>query len=80
MTRFVFELSNRYRPETQIAIAVSPDRQTISTYVYGQYKTEAMYAFVSGIPDCLRNEPFDRFIGGGGGWIQHYTPEEIIDK
>lgn len=80
MTRFVFELSNRYRPESQIAIGVSPDRQTINTYVYGQYKTEAMYSFVSGIPDCLGNEPFDRNNSGGGGWINPYTPEEIIDE
>jgi hypothetical protein len=79
MTRFVFELSNRYRPESQIAIAVSADSQTINTYVYGQYKTDAMYAFVSGIPDCLGNEPYRRSSKSGGGWVDKYSPEVIAE-
>lgn len=78
MTRFVFELSNRYRPESQIAIAVSADSQTINTYVYGQYKTDAMYAFVSGIPDCLGNAPYHPS-KSGGGWVDKYSPEVIAE-
>lgn len=85
LTRFVFELTNRYRPQnTDLAIGVSPDRLTVQTYVYGQYKDQAMYAFLSGIPDCLNNEPYSRPTGRGSSskssdnsWIEPYSPENI---
>jgi len=79
LTRFNFELTNRYRPQnTDLAISVSPDRLTVQTYVYGQYKDQAMFAFLSGIPDCLNNEPYNRSSSdGGSSWIDPYSPSAI---
>lgn len=87
LTRFVFELTNRYRPETSLAIQIHYDDLTVSVWTYGQYKNQAMLAFVSGIPDCLNNEPYnppdpvyDDDNGGNydeGVWVDKYSPEEI---
>ena len=80
LTRFVFELTNRYRPQnTDLAIRVSPDRLTVQTYVYGQYKDQAMLAYLSGIPDCLNNAPYipPSHGGSGGDWIDNYSPSTI---
>ena len=80
ITRFVFELTNRYRPQsTDLSISVSTDRLTMRTYVYGQYKDQAMLAFLSGIPDCLNNAPYTppSHGGSGGDWIENYSPTAI---
>jgi len=88
LTRFVFELTNRYRPqETDLSISVPSDRLTVQTYVYGQYKDQAMYALLTGIPDCLNNEPYNRpplssgesgnSASSGDSWIAPYSPENI---
>ena len=79
LTRFVFELTNRYRPETDFFIAFSPDKLTVDTFVYGQYKDQAMLAYLSGIPDCLNNAPYvpPSQGGDGGDWIDNYSPSAI---
>ena len=79
LTRFVFELTNRYRPETDFFIAFSPDKLTVDTFVYGQYKDQAMLAYLSGIPDCLNNAPYvpPSHGGSGSGWIDSYSPSVI---
>jgi len=87
ITRFVFELTNRYRPQnTDLGLRVSADRLTVQTYVYGQYKDQAMYAFLTGIPDCLNNAPYSPPSGGRGStgsstptssWVDSYSPDAI---
>ncbi len=90
LTHFVFELTNQYRlQETDLAISIeSYDTDlTVSAYVYGQYKNQAMYALLTGVPDCLNNEPYSPPSGDGGSgsdkvsdgssWIEPYSPEEI---
>jgi hypothetical protein len=83
LTHFIFELTNQYRlQDTDLMLSVSPDRRTVRTYVYGQYKDQAMYSVLTGIPDCLNNEPYSRppsssKSSGGSSWIDPYSPEEI---
>jgi hypothetical protein len=83
LTHFIFELTNQYRlQDTDLMLSVSPDRRTVQTYVYGQYKDQAMYSVLTGIPDCLNNEPYSRppsssKSSGGSSWIDPYSPEEI---
>jgi hypothetical protein len=87
LTHFIFELTNQYRlQDTDLMLSVSPDRRTVRTYVYGQYKDQAMYSVLTGIPDCLNNEPYSRPPSGGessgskssgGSWIEPYSPENI---
>jgi len=88
LTHFIFELTNQYRlQETDLMITVPPDRQTVQAYVYGQYKDQAMYSILTGLPDCLNHEPYSRPPSGGGSgggkssddssWIDPYSPENI---
>ena len=82
LTRFIFELTNRYRPSTDLALEIFRDERTVGAWTYGQYKDQAMYAVISGIPDCLNNEPYSRppsssKSSGGSSWIEPYSPEEI---
>jgi hypothetical protein len=79
ITRFVFELTNRYRPDTTLPLSVSEDRNTVHAYTYGTMKDEAIWAVVNGLPDCLDSAPYSR--GGSGGssspWVDKYSPEQI---
>jgi len=81
LTRFVFELTNRYRPETSLAIQIHYDDLTVSVWTHGEYKNQAMLAFVSGIPDCLNSEPYSRDSDSkdenSGSWVDDYSPEAI---
>lgn len=93
LTRFIFELTNRYRPSTDLALEIFRDERTVGAWVYGQYKDQAMYALLTGIPDCLNNEPYLPPSSGGGSsgridssdskdsgdssWIDKYSPEQI---
>jgi hypothetical protein len=82
LTRFIFELTNQYRPSTDLALEIFRDERTVGAWTYGQYKDQAMYAVISGIPDCLNNEPYSRppsssKSSGGSSWIEPYSPEEI---
>ena len=88
LTHFIFELTNRYRPQnTDLALRIFRDEQSVGAWVYGQYKDQAMYAIISGIPDCLGHEPYRRPGGGssssggsgssGSSWINKYSPETI---
>ena len=79
LTRFVFELTNRYRPETSLAIQIHYDDLTVSVWTHGEYKNQAMLAFVSGIPDCLNSEPYSRDSenSDSGSWVDDYSPEAI---
>jgi len=82
LTRFIFELTNQYRPSTDLALEIFRDERTVGAWVYGEYKDQAMYAVISGIPDCLNNEPYSRppsssKSSGGSSWIEPYSPEKI---
>lgn len=83
LTRFIFELTNRYRPDTDLALSIDRNNQSVHAYTYGTYKHEAMYAIISGIPDCLNNEPYKKDSSGGGGggsWVDKYNPEETTKE
>lgn len=83
LTNFIFELTNRYRPETDLALSIDRGNYSVHAYTYGTYKHEAMYAIISGIPDCLNNEPYKKDSSGGGGggsWVDKYNPEETIKE
>lgn len=79
LTRFVFELTNRYRPETSLAIQIHYDDLTVSVWTHGEYKNQAMLAFVSGIPDCLKSEPYSRDSKDedSSSWVDDYSPEAV---
>lgn len=86
ITRYVFELTNRYRPDTELALTgITADNMTTRIYTYGTMKDEAMWAVVNGLPECLGNPPFNRNEGGSGGgssdgsWIDKYSPEQIVN-
>lgn len=79
ITRFVFELTNRYRPDTTLPLSVSEDRNTVHAFTYGTMKDEAIWAVVNGLPDCLGSAPYDRggSDGSSGTWVDKYSPEQI---
>lgn len=79
-TRFTFELTNRYRPETNIALKTYED-MTVSAFVYGTQQDRVMSALVYGIPDVLYEEPYTRDTGGGGSsWVDRYDPAEEVTE
>ncbi|TYO95122.1 copper amine oxidase N-terminal domain-containing protein [Desulfallas thermosapovorans] len=79
ITPFVFELTNQYRPETDIAVtAVGPD-DTVHTYTYGKYKDNAMLAIITGLPDCLGNPPV-HLDKRSSSWTSKYSPEEMTKE
>ena len=59
ITRFMFTLTNQYRPETTLPLSVSGDKNTVHAYAYGTLKDEAIWAVVNGLVDCLGNPPID---------------------
>jgi hypothetical protein len=82
LTRYVFNLTNQYRPDTEISIGFSlPDCETVNTYTYGALKSEAMTAIITGIPDCLANPRLGDSDGGSSSssttWTDKYTPEAM---
>lgn len=89
ITRFIFELTNRYRPDTELAMSIDyPEKVTVHAYTYGILKDEAMWAIVNGLPDCLYNEPYHHHHSGGSGlpapppdtsgaWMDPYSPGQI---
>ena len=90
IVRFVFTLTNQYRPETTLPIEVSQDHNTVNTYVYGTMKDEATWAIVNGLVDCLGNQPIsnhpdndddsnNRSSGSSidYSWAEKYYPEQI---
>lgn len=93
ITRFVFELTNQYRPATELAVGISADRLTANIYTAGERKDAAMASFVQGLVDCLNNIPYDRnkdpnlnptlsaasSSGSSSGydWIKPFAPSEM---
>lgn len=80
LTRYVFNLTNQYRPNTEISIGFSlPDCETVNTYTYGSLKSEAMTAIITGIPDCLANPRLGDSSSGSSDttWTDQYTPESM---
>lgn len=75
ITRFIFELTNRYRPDTELALSVSSDRMTVHSYTYGDLKDEAMLAVISGLKDCLDSAPISNGGGNGSSWVDKYDPD-----
>ena len=57
IVRFIFTLTNQYRPETTIPVEVSQNHNTVNAYAYGEMKDEAIWAVVNGLPDVLKNAP-----------------------
>lgn len=53
ITRHVFNLTNQYRPETEMALKVDRDYKTVTTYTYGVYKDQAMNDIIFKLPDVL---------------------------
>lgn len=78
ITHFVFELTNQYRPDTDLAIISSNSSTppgTIEVFTMGQQKTEAMNAFISGLVDCLAHAPYDwDNTNPENDWIYQYLP------
>lgn len=78
ITHFVFELTNQYRPDTDLAITPSNSSTppgTIEVFTMGQQKTEAMNAFISGLVDCLAHAPYDwDNTNPENDWIYQYLP------
>jgi len=82
ITRYIFELSNRYLPDTDLALSGVDQLPTVHAYTYGIAKDEAIWAVVNGLPDCLKSPPFDRYADSGdgdssGSWVDKYSPEQI---
>ncbi|SFR16818.1 copper amine oxidase N-terminal domain-containing protein [Desulfoscipio geothermicus] len=79
ITPFVFELTNQYRPETDIAVTAAGPDNTVHTYTYGKYKDNAMLAIISGLPDCLGNPPVHHD-SNSDSWTSKYSPEEMTKE
>lgn len=86
ITRYVFHLTNQYRPDTAISINFSlPGLEESNIYTYGTLKHEAMLAIVSGIPECLEKPRLgdsgsSGSGGGGSSWTEKYTPETMTKE
>jgi len=76
ITSFVFDLTNQYRPETEIAMRAAGPDDTVHTYTYGERKDHAMLSIISGLPDCLGNPPVHRD-SKSSSWTSKYSPEEM---
>lgn len=82
ITRFMFNLTNRYQPETYFPLSVSQDINTVNAYVYGTMKDEGIWIIVNGLPDCLGNPPITAPGESGGGdtsWVDQYSPDQIAE-
>lgn len=77
ITSFVFELTNRYRPETELSVSGVKDDLTVHVYTYGAMKDEAVWAVVYGLPECLGNPAYHQD-SDGGDWVDKYSPENIV--
>jgi len=81
ITRFIFELTNNYRPETELALQVAEDNNTVWTFTCGEYKNEAMLAILAGLVDCLGHKPIRRWKDDDSSenyeWVEHYKKEEM---
>lgn len=84
LTEFVFELTNRYRPGTDLALTGTGHLPSVHVYVYGTMKDEVIWAVVNGLVDCLGNPPAQTSPQakedkeqGKTTWIEKYSPGEI---
>jgi len=83
LTRFIFEMTNRYRPGTDLALSGTGSLPTVRTWTYGEMKNEAMWAIVYGLKDCLNNLPYQWQSGNSSdssdsiSYIDKYSPENI---
>lgn len=78
ITHFVFELTNQYRPNTNLALSSSSTSippGTIDIYTIGDQRRQAMNSVISGLTDCLGHEPY-RHDGPSAenNWINSYSP------
>ncbi|MDF9409054.1 MAG: hypothetical protein A4E52_01443 [Pelotomaculum sp. PtaB.Bin013] len=83
ITSFCFELYNQYDPGgTDIGLSgiLNLDNPilTVHVYTYGVQKDQLMYAFVSGIVDCLGNPPIRS--SSGSSWVNNYSPAAMSSK
>ncbi len=79
ITRYVFNLTNQYRPETELALSGTGSLPTVSVYTYGTLKVQAMYAVISGLEQCLNSDPI-RSSDDGSSWVKDYYPETMASK
>lgn len=79
ITPFLFELTNQYRPNTEISVSSLRSNNTVHTYTYGKQKREAMYSILAGLPDCLEHIPYhkDDTRNSPSHWSKKYFPGEI---
>lgn len=85
LTRYVFNLYNQYKPDTEISISFAlPECLTVNMYTYGDLKDQLMYAAISGIPDCFENPRLgdggSSRGSGGSSWTEKYTPETMTKE
>lgn len=84
LTHFVFELTNRYKPNAAIVISLREKEQGIvHLYVYGQQKNQAMFSIVSGLRDCYGSAPYSWSLGSGSSsnsWINKVSPEVVTQN
>lgn len=79
ITSFCFELYNQCSPGgTNIGVTNYDQNLTVHVYTYGTQKDQLMYAFVSGIVDCLGNPPIRS--SGGSSWVNNYSPAAMGSK
>ena len=80
LTRFIFELTNRYRPDTDLALSGLGALPSVHAWTYGAMKDEAMWAIVYGIEECLNNPPYnwqDDDDDNDSSYIDRYSPKNI---
>ena len=79
ITSFIFDLTNQYRPETEIAMTPAGSDATVHAYTYGKYKDHAMLSIISGLVDCLGNPPVHQD-KRSSSWTSKYSPEEMTKE
>ncbi|OPY59455.1 MAG: hypothetical protein A4E55_00225 [Pelotomaculum sp. PtaU1.Bin035] len=80
ITSFIFELSNQYRPDTDLALSGVDYLPTVHVYTYGVQKDQAMYSVVSGLVECLGNPPIRNHGDSSSSWVNNYSPTAISSK
>lgn len=76
ITRFIFELSNRYRPNAHLIIS-NEEYGKYHIYTVFDQRVGAINNVIDGLPEAFNNEPVSR--DSDNSWVDKYNPV-IVDN